>query len=96
MGKLFRRDTLETENKINDAVTSSDCRVLKYKSVLLTYSVEVSRIICRCMVIVHHQIALGEATTLTLRGMNDQLCLIMPFVSARLTLDSRKLRDLDS
>ena len=34
MGKLFRRDTLETENKINDAVTSSDCRVLKYKSVL--------------------------------------------------------------
>ena len=45
---------------------------------------------------VHHQIALGEATTLTLTGMNDQLCLIMPFVSARLTLDSRKLRDLDS
>ena len=34
--------------------------------------------------------------TLTLTGMNDQLCLIMPFVSARLTLDSRKLRDLDS
>ena len=31
------------------------------------------------MVIVHHQIALGEATTLTLTGMNDQLCLIMPF-----------------
>ena len=34
MGKLFRRDTLKRENKINDAVTSSDCRVLKYKSVL--------------------------------------------------------------
>ena len=48
------------------------------------------------LLIVHHQIALGEATTLTLTGMNDQLCLIMPFVSARLTLDSRKLRDLDS
>ena len=48
------------------------------------------------MVTVHQQIALGEATTLTLTGMNDQLCLLMPFVSARLTLDSRKLRDLDS
>ena len=50
------------------------------------------------MVIVRHQIALGEATTLTLTGMNDQLCLLklMHFVSARLTLDSRKLRDLDS
>ena len=52
MGKLFRRDTLETENKINDAVTSSDCRVLKYKLCLKsTYSVEVSRIISRCIVI---------------------------------------------
>ena len=48
------------------------------------------------MVILHHQIALGEATTLTLTGMNDQLCLLTPFVSARLTLDSRKLCDLDS
>ena len=61
-----------------------------------TYSVEVNRIISRCMVILHHQIALGEATTLTLTGMNDQLCLLTPFVSARLTLDSRKLCDLDS
>ena len=26
------------------------------------------------MVIVQHQIALGEATTLTLTGMNEQLC----------------------
>ena len=35
MGKLSRKDTLvERENKINDAVTSSDYRVLKYKSVL--------------------------------------------------------------
>ena len=48
------------------------------------------------MVIVQHQIALGEGTTLTLTGMNEQLCLLTPFVSARLTLDSRKLRDLDS
>ena len=50
------------------------------------------------MVILHHQIALGEATTLTLTGMNDQLCLLTatPFASARLTLDSRKLCDLDS
>ena len=47
------------------------------------------------MVILHHQIALGEATTLTLTCMNDQLCLLTPFVSARLTLDSRKLCDLD-
>ena len=92
MGKLFRRDTLETENKINDAVTSSDCRVLKYLQVCLksTYSVEVSRIISRCMVIEQHQIALGEATTLTVTGMNEQLCLQTPFVSARLTLDSEK------
>ena len=29
------------------------------------------------MVILHHQIALGEATTLTLTGMNDQLCLLI-------------------
>ena len=42
------------------------------------------------MVIEQHQIALGEATTLTLTGMNEQLCLLMPFVSARLTLDSEK------
>ena len=73
MGKLFRRDTLETENKKNDAVTSSDGRVLKYKSILTLPTLS------------HHQITLGEATTLTLTGMNDQLCLLTPFVSARLT-----------
>ena len=43
------------------------------------------------MVIEQHQIALiGEATTLTLTGMNEHLCLLTPFVSARLTLDSEK------
>ena len=41
------------------------------------------------MVIEQHQ-ALGEATTLTPTGMNEQLCLLTPFVSARLTLDSEK------
>ena len=38
MGKLSRGDTLERENKTNDAVVPSgyspDCQVLKYKSVL--------------------------------------------------------------
>ena len=32
------------------------------------------------MVTEQHQIALGEATTLT--GMNEQLCSLTPFVSA--------------
>ena len=42
------------------------------------------------MGIEQHHIALGEATTLTLTAMNEQLCLLTPFLSARLTLDSEK------
>ena len=48
------------------------------------------------MVIEQHQTDLGEATTLTGMTMNEQLCLLTLFASARLTLDSRKLHDIDS